>query len=63
MKTQGQKQAEEQFEEIVLDIRKEAVRLGELLEYGQISVPEYKRLMWEHLAISPNCLLDKTKNK
>jgi hypothetical protein len=37
-------------------MKNEANRLTALVESGEISVPEYENMMWEHLGISPRCL-------
>jgi hypothetical protein len=50
--------AEKQFSEIISGMRKEANRLRVLVESRRISVPEYKRMMWEHLGISPHCIAE-----
>lgn len=52
------KTCENQFAEIIRGVREEANRLTRLVEARTISVPEYKRLMWEHLGISPHCLVE-----
>ena len=48
--------SKERFRETMNRMKDEANRLTRLVESGKISVPVYKRLMWEHLGISPHCL-------
>lgn len=56
MSAEEVRNAKNQFAEIISDLKNEANRLTALVESRKISVPEYKRLMWEHLGISPHCL-------
>lgn len=55
-KIYDKEEAKKQFGEIISGMKQEANRLRELVESRQISVPEYKRMMWEHLGVSPHCL-------
>jgi hypothetical protein len=48
--------AKKQIGDTILMMKNEANRLTALVEYGEISVPEYENMMWEHLGISPRCL-------
>lgn len=48
--------AKNKFDEIIGMMKNEANRLTALVESRKISVPEYKRMMWEHLGISPHCI-------
>ena len=57
-KIESSQEVEKQFKAIVSRIREEANRLTELVEHRKISVPEYKRRMWEHLGISQHCLVE-----
>jgi hypothetical protein len=50
--------AKKQFGELISGMTEEANRLRELVESRKISVPEYKRIMWERLGISPYCLVE-----
>jgi len=48
--------AKKHFNETITTMQSSANRLTELVESRKITVPEYKRRMWEHLGISPHCI-------